>query len=187
MGLVVLSCTQGGISKSVLNLLNPLSLPRPVHQSYQSETTFNTGQVSILLLRCKQIFIGLSDRILLIYESNGHHWHLAAHADATGVHHGANEEKHSILEDDSEPEEGENVYEEDDMSSTLSIPNESIDFDMVYALHSFAATVEGQANVVKGDSLFLMAIGGLFAFSKLKKSGTYQLKISKLLSIAGHA
>lgn len=46
--------------------------------------------------------------------------------------------------------------DDDDGSSSLSIPNESIDFDLVYALHSFAATVEGQANVVKGDSLFLM-------------------------------
>ncbi|KAF9530938.1 hypothetical protein CPB83DRAFT_874859 [Crepidotus variabilis] len=82
--------------------------------------------------------------------------HMQAHADATGLHYGTDEEEHSILEDDSEQEEAEEVYEEDDMSSTLSIPNESIDFDMVYALHSFAATVEGQANVVKGDSLFLM-------------------------------
>jgi len=89
-----------------------------------------------------------------LHPDDGHH--LAAHADAAGIHHGPDGEEHSILEDDSEAEEGEDVYEEDDMSSTLSIPNESIDFDMVYALHSFAATVEGQANVVKGDSLFLM-------------------------------
>jgi hypothetical protein len=65
------------------------------------------------------------------------------------------DEEHSVLEDDSEAEDGEE-YIEDDISSTLSIPNESIDFDMVYAFHSFAATVEGQANVVKGDSLYLM-------------------------------
>lgn len=43
-----------------------------------------------------------------------------------------------------------------DTSSSLSIPNESIDFDLVYSLTNFAATVEGQASVVKGDSLFLM-------------------------------
>jgi hypothetical protein len=61
-----------------------------------------------------------------------------------------------MLEDDSEQEDGEGEEFIDDGSSSLSIPNESIDFDMVYALHSFAATVEGQANVVKGDSLFLM-------------------------------
>jgi hypothetical protein len=66
------------------------------------------------------------------------------------------DEEHSVLEDDSDGEEREEEYEDDDRSSELSIPNESIDFDLVYALHSFAATVEGQANVVKGDSLFLM-------------------------------
>ena len=68
----------------------------------------------------------------------------------------SDEEEHSVLEDDSDGEEREEYIEDDDGSSSLSIPNESIDFDLVYALHSFAATVEGQANVVKGDSLFLM-------------------------------
>ena len=71
------------------------------------------------------------------------------------MNYGTDDEEHSVLEDDSEAEDGEDFLE-DDMSSTLSIPNESIDFDMVYAFHSFAATVEGQANVVKGDSLYLM-------------------------------
>ena len=65
------------------------------------------------------------------------------------------DEEHSMLEDDSDGEDRDD-YMDDDGSSSLSIPNESIDFDLVYALHSFAATVEGQANVVKGDSLFLM-------------------------------
>src|SRR5258708_18584840 len=55
-------------------------------------------------------------------------------------------EDRSVLEDEDE--------EEDDASSTLSIPNESIDFDLVYSFHTFVATVEGQANVMKGDSLF---------------------------------
>ncbi|CDO70308.1 hypothetical protein BN946_scf184370.g9 [Trametes cinnabarina] len=67
------------------------------------------------------------------------------------------DEEHSVLEDDSDGEGNDMDYvDDDDGSSSLSIPNESIDFDLVYALHSFAATVEGQANVVKGDSLFLM-------------------------------
>lgn len=57
--------------------------------------------------------------------------------------------------DDEVIDEGEFIDEEDSGSS-LSIPNESIDFDLVYAFHSFAATVEGQANVVKGDSLRLI-------------------------------
>jgi hypothetical protein len=42
---------------------------------------------------------------------------------------------------------------DEDDSSSLFIPNETIDFDLVYSLHTF---VEGQANVVKGDSLFSM-------------------------------
>lgn len=53
----------------------------------------------------------------------------------------------SIIEDEDD---------EDDDSSQLSIPNESIDFDLVYSLRNFVATTEGQANVHKGDTLFLM-------------------------------
>ncbi|KAI6099133.1 hypothetical protein F5141DRAFT_1144912 [Pisolithus sp. B1] len=85
-----------------------------------------------------------------------------AHADAAHsnayIAGGASDEEHSVLEDDSDGEERELDYmdEEDDASSSLSIPNESIDFDLVYSLHTFQATVEGQASVVKGDSLFLM-------------------------------
>jgi SH3 domain len=80
------------------------------------------------------------------------------HADATLHYNSTDDEEHSVLEDDSDGEDRDVDYmdEDDDGSSSLSIPNESIDFDLVYSLHSFAATVEGQANVVKGDSLFLM-------------------------------
>ncbi|TFK66121.1 hypothetical protein BDN72DRAFT_962005 [Pluteus cervinus] len=81
--------------------------------------------------------------------------HMHTHADAASSHYDDGE--HSILEDDSDgDDQGDYMDDEDDGSSSLSIPNESIDFDLVYSLHSFAATVEGQANVVKGDSLFLM-------------------------------
>lgn len=54
------------------------------------------------------------------------------------------------------------VYEEEmdddegSVGSMLSIPDPNIDFDLVYALHTFAATVEGQASVVKGDALTLL-------------------------------
>lgn len=83
-----------------------------------------------------------------------HPGHIHAHADAANHY---DDEEHSVLEDDSEGEEHDDYLDEDDDgSSSLSIPNESIDFDLVYAFHSFAATVDGQANVVKGDSLFLM-------------------------------
>ena len=64
------------------------------------------------------------------------------------------DQQHSMI--DVDEEEDRFSDEDDDRSSSLSIPNESIDFDLVYSLHSFAATVEGQASVVKGDSLVLM-------------------------------
>lgn len=84
--------------------------------------------------------------------------HIQSHVDNNISYGGTSDEEHSVLEDDSDAEDREVDYmdEDDDGSSSLSIPNESIDFDLVYSLHSFAATVEGQANVVKGDSLFLM-------------------------------
>ncbi|EIW81859.1 hypothetical protein CONPUDRAFT_164601 [Coniophora puteana RWD-64-598 SS2] len=80
------------------------------------------------------------------------------HAHADAAHYGGtSDEEHSVMEDDSDGDERDVDYiDDDDGSSSLSIPNESIDFDLVYSLHSFAATVEGQASVVKGDSLFLM-------------------------------
>ena len=63
------------------------------------------------------------------------------------------ERDHDIDENDEDDTIGDYMS---DSSSSLSIPNESIDFDLVYSLTNFAATVEGQASVVKGDSLFLM-------------------------------
>jgi len=38
----------------------------------------------------------------------------------------------------------------------LTFSYQDIDFDFMYALHSFAATVEGQANAIKGDMLVLL-------------------------------
>ncbi|KAF8629760.1 hypothetical protein AX15_003283 [Amanita polypyramis BW_CC] len=87
---------------------------------------------------------------------------MQAHAEAASSHYDVygteDEEGYSIMEHDSDGEERdeEGMFDEDDLSSELSIPDESINFDLVYSLHSFAATVEGQANVVKGDSLILM-------------------------------
>ncbi|KAG1731996.1 uncharacterized protein EDB91DRAFT_1206247 [Suillus paluster] len=104
----------------------------------------------------RQDTFDLRDQIMADDHTASSHMH--AHADATNTYAGASDEEHSVLEDDSDGEDREIEYmdEDDDRSSSLSIPNESIDFDLVYSLHSFAATVEGQASVVKGDSLFLM-------------------------------
>jgi len=44
----------------------------------------------------------------------------------------------------------------DKMSSSPSIDDEDIDFEFVYALHTFVATVEGQANATKGDTMVLL-------------------------------
>lgn len=58
-----------------------------------------------------------------------------------------------------ENDQNDMITEEDgssSMSSSPSIPDENINFDLVYALHTFTATVEGQASVVKGDALILM-------------------------------
>ena len=71
---------------------------------------------------------------------------------------------------------------DDNGSASLSILNKSIDFDLVCSLHSFAATVEGRANVVKGDSLFLRtvtAIGGLFVCSRPSRWGVCPRKMSR--------
>ncbi|TQB75778.1 hypothetical protein MPDQ_001742 [Monascus purpureus] len=44
----------------------------------------------------------------------------------------------------------------DKISSSPSIDDEDIDFEFVYALHNFVATVEGQANAAKGDTMVLL-------------------------------
>ncbi|CEO58930.1 hypothetical protein PMG11_03622 [Penicillium brasilianum] len=44
----------------------------------------------------------------------------------------------------------------DKLSSSPSIDDEDIDFEFVYALHNFIATVDGQANAAKGDTMVLL-------------------------------
>ncbi|RKF65823.1 putative sh3 domain protein [Erysiphe neolycopersici] len=44
----------------------------------------------------------------------------------------------------------------DKISSSPSIDDEDIDFEFVYALHTFIATIEGQANATKGDTMVLL-------------------------------
>ncbi|CAO1630787.1 unnamed protein product [Parajaminaea phylloscopi] len=74
---------------------------------------------------------------------------------AAGMH----EEEDEMDEEEEEEEEEEDLDDEDeddDLSSSPSIPDENIDFELVYALHTFVATVEGQATVNKGNSLTLL-------------------------------
>ncbi|TKY85096.1 hypothetical protein EX895_006176 [Sporisorium graminicola] len=79
------------------------------------------------------------------YAHNGHYHH--QHQMADGIHD-------EMVYEDEEEEEIED--DESDLSSSPSIPDENIDFDLVYALHNFVATVEGQATVHKGNSLTLL-------------------------------
>ncbi|KAG1142230.1 hypothetical protein G6F37_006004 [Rhizopus arrhizus] len=46
--------------------------------------------------------------------------------------------------------------QEESDDSSLSIPDENIDFNLVYTLYTFEATVNGQASVKKGDALSLL-------------------------------
>ncbi|CAO3702442.1 unnamed protein product [Rhizopus stolonifer] len=59
-------------------------------------------------------------------------------------------------------EEIEENSSEEEESISSSIPDENIDFDLVYALHTFVATVDGQASVVKGDALVLMEDANIY-------------------------
>lgn len=75
-------------------------------------------------------------------------------------HHNHHQHHHIPEEDEDEDDDSEEdelmIEDASSMSSSPSIPDENINFDLVYALHTFVATVEGQASVVKGDALILM-------------------------------
>lgn len=71
------------------------------------------------------------------------------------------EEEEEDIEDEDEEEEDEDEEEAEiedgsDFTSSPSIPDENINFDLVYTLHTFEATVDGQASVKKGDALTLL-------------------------------
>ncbi|KAJ7056570.1 hypothetical protein C8F01DRAFT_1154156 [Mycena amicta] len=67
------------------------------------------------------------------------------------------EEEHSVLDVDSDDgDEQEEYNESSSSSSSLPIPDDVIDFQRVYALDHYPATIEGQANATKGDALFLI-------------------------------
>ncbi|KAF4774743.1 SH3 domain-containing protein [Colletotrichum scovillei] len=64
------------------------------------------------------------------------------------------------VSDDGNMDDTDESMDDDDMmdkiSSSPSIEDEDIDFEFVYALHTFVATVEGQANATKGDTMVLL-------------------------------
>jgi hypothetical protein len=75
-------------------------------------------------------------------------------------------------DDDDGSEDVDDSDDADDISLSLILDNdrlidcacdgdclhdlEDIDFEFVYALHTFVATVEGQANATKGDTMVLL-------------------------------
>ncbi|KAF9194509.1 hypothetical protein BGZ50_006234 [Haplosporangium sp. Z 11] len=60
--------------------------------------------------------------------------------------------------DEDEGHEDEEMMDEDDDedTETMSLTEDDIDFNLVYAFHTFVATQEGQASVVRNDSLMLL-------------------------------
>ena len=65
--------------------------------------------------------------------------------------------EHSTIEDNSDPHErNNNDTDDDDSSPPLSTPDGTVDYRLVFSLHNFTATVEGQASVIKGDHLVLL-------------------------------
>ncbi|KAF9284273.1 hypothetical protein BGZ68_004811 [Mortierella alpina] len=59
-------------------------------------------------------------------------------------------------EDDEDQVDEEMMDEEEEGSETMSLTEDDIDFNLVYAFHTFVATQEGQASVVRNDSLMLL-------------------------------
>ncbi|KAI8984218.1 hypothetical protein BDF20DRAFT_858657 [Mycotypha africana] len=64
------------------------------------------------------------------------------------------EDDDAYLEEENENDDENELSSE--YSSSPSIPDADINFDLVYTLHSFQATVNGQASVKKGDALTLL-------------------------------
>ncbi|KAG9068623.1 hypothetical protein KI688_010899 [Linnemannia hyalina] len=60
------------------------------------------------------------------------------------------------VEDDEVDEEMMDEEDDDEGSEAISLTEDDIDFNLVYAFHTFVATQEGQASVVRNDSLMLL-------------------------------
>lgn len=107
-----------------------------------------------------QLLLDSGDQIGIYYESDGEEEGLSD-SESLDVQPNLIELDHVGSEDD-QPLEDADESDTDDKwpgsvrSSSPSIDDEDIDFEFVYALHTFVATVEGQANVTKGDTMVLL-------------------------------
>ncbi|GMK57586.1 hypothetical protein CspeluHIS016_0404200 [Cutaneotrichosporon spelunceum] len=79
------------------------------------------------------------------YEQHFHQQQMLAQQNGMQYHH-----------DDADADMDDGDMYDSDSSGESILPDENIDFGLIYALHTFLATVEGQASVVKGDSLLLL-------------------------------
>ncbi|CAK9784899.1 hypothetical protein CC85DRAFT_283871 [Cutaneotrichosporon oleaginosum] len=79
------------------------------------------------------------------YEQHVHQQQMLAQQNGMQYHH-----------DDGDAEMDDGDMYDSDSSDESVLPDENIDFGLIYARHTFLATVEGQASVVKGDSLLLL-------------------------------
>jgi len=64
--------------------------------------------------------------------------------------------QNQILDEDEESFDEDDEDLDEDGSETLSLTEDDIDFNLVYAFHTFVATQEGQASVVRNDALMLL-------------------------------
>ncbi|KAG0180648.1 hypothetical protein DFQ28_001073 [Apophysomyces sp. BC1034] len=95
---------------------------------------------------CQQ-FNGYADNSFALRSGNIHH---------TLFEGNMMNDEHCNPDDEMCYDDDDDTMDDDESASVASIPDSDINFDFVYALHTFVATVEGQASVVKGDMLTLL-------------------------------
>ncbi|CEN62795.1 Putative SH3 domain protein (Fragment) [Aspergillus calidoustus] len=97
---------------------------------------------------------GYQDGIEIYDGTDDIHVGLAAHRDESEIRGRAEEGGLSDEEDDDD------LLDDDLMDKISSSPSinddDDINFEFVYALHNFVATVDGQANAAKGDNMVLL-------------------------------
>ncbi|KAF9958257.1 hypothetical protein BGZ72_000655 [Mortierella alpina] len=94
------------------------------------------------------------------YQQNPQHDPNRQHHMDMDIHQDDDEDEDDFDDDMEEHDEDqvddEMMDEEEEGSETMSLTEEDIDFNLVYAFHTFVATQEGQASVVRNDSLMLL-------------------------------
>ncbi|KAF1815425.1 hypothetical protein P152DRAFT_185202 [Eremomyces bilateralis CBS 781.70] len=98
-----------------------------------------------------------SDDEHVLFENGVHDQHQVYQRDDSAIQqNGGHSGSHEEEPGDADADDGMDDDMMDKISSSPSIDDEDIDFEFVYALHTFVATVEGQANATKGDTMVLL-------------------------------